>query len=74
MLDNANKYSPSEPEITIRTQSAKNSLKITVEDKGMGMTKAVQSKIFESFYREAGGNIHNVKGFGLGLKLCKSYS
>ncbi|MEE4117272.1 MAG: HAMP domain-containing sensor histidine kinase [Marinilabiliaceae bacterium] len=72
LLDNANKYSPTDPEITIRTQSVKNYLKITVEDKGMGMTKAVQSKIFERFYREAGGNIHNVKGFGLGLNYVKA--
>ncbi len=72
LLDNANKYSPSNPEITVRTQTSGTSLKLSVEDKGMGMTKSVQSKIFERFYREASGNIHNVKGFGLGLSYVRA--
>jgi len=72
LLDNANKYSPANPEITVRTQSSGASLKLSVEDKGMGMTKSVQSKIFERFYREAGGNIHNVRGFGLGLSYVRA--
>ena len=72
LLDNANKYSLSNPEITVRTQTSGTSLKLSVEDKGMGMTKSVQSKIFERFYREASGNIHNVKGFGLGLSYVRA--
>ena len=72
LLDNANKYSPEKPEITIRTQNVAGSLKVSVEDAGMGMNKSVQSKIFARFYREAGGNVHNVKGFGLGLSYVKA--
>ena len=44
----------------------------TVEDKGIGMTKAVQSKIFERFYRQSSGNVHDVKGFGLGLNYARA--
>lgn len=72
LLDNANKYSPESPDITIRTENIDNSVKLTVEDKGMGMSKSVQSKIFDKFYRQEGGNIHNVKGFGLGLSYVKA--
>jgi len=67
LLDNAIKYSPENPEITITTENTDNGLIFTVEDKGIGMPKSVQSKIFERFYRQSSGNIHNVKGFGLGL-------
>ena len=72
LLDNANKYSLTEPEITVRTESGNDELTITVEDKGLGMTKSVQTKIFDRFYRKAGGNVHNVKGFGLGLSYVKA--
>jgi len=72
LLDNANKYSDAEPEITVRTEAVNGELSITVEDKGMGMTKSVQAKIFDRFYRQSGGNIHNVKGFGLGLSYVKA--
>lgn len=72
LLDNANKYSPENPEITVRTETVNTSLMISVEDKGIGMNRSVQSKIFERFYRQTGGNVHNVKGFGLGLNYVSA--
>lgn len=67
LVDNAIKYSPNSPDITIKTFNSKNNIVVTVTDKGMGMTKEQQEKIFDQFYRIPTGNIHNVKGFGLGL-------
>ena len=71
-LDNAIKYSPESPEITVTTQNNEKGLILSVEDKGIGMTKAVQSKIFERFYRQSSGNVHDVKGFGLGLNYARA--
>ncbi|MFD2967394.1 sensor histidine kinase [Sphingobacterium bambusae] len=67
LVDNAIKYSHEAPDITVKTFNMKHSIVITIADKGMGMTKDQKEKIFDQFYRIPTGNIHNVKGFGLGL-------
>ena len=72
LLDNAIKYSPESPEIKISTRNEEKGLILVVEDKGIGMTKAVQGKIFERFYRQSSGNVHDVKGFGLGLNYARA--
>lgn len=72
LLDNAMKYSTESPEIKVSTINHTNGVLISVEDNGIGMTKAVQGKIFERFYRQTSGDIHNVKGFGLGLSYVKA--
>ena len=71
ILDNAVKYSPESPKIDVYTEVAKNNIIIRVEDQGAGMSKAVLKKVFEKFYREHTGDIHNVKGHGLGLAYVK---
>ncbi|MCX6327342.1 MAG: HAMP domain-containing sensor histidine kinase [Bacteroidia bacterium] len=72
LLDNAIKYSPESPEITVKTKNNEKGIILSVEDKGIGMTKAIQSKIFERFYRQSSGNVHDVKGFGLGLNYARA--
>ncbi|MFI5134315.1 MAG: sensor histidine kinase [Chitinophagales bacterium] len=72
LLDNANKYSQNSPDIVVRTHGEKDGIVITVADRGIGMSAETQKKVFEKFYREQNGNVHNVKGFGLGLAYVKS--
>lgn len=71
ILDNAVKYSSDTPKIDIYTENLKNFILLKIKDQGDGMTKGVQKKVFEKFYREHTGDIHNVKGHGLGLAYAK---
>jgi two-component system phosphate regulon sensor histidine kinase PhoR len=72
LIDNANKYSPEQPTVTVRTQAEGQGIAIEVVDQGMGMTKETTANIFDKFYRAPTGNRHDVKGFGLGLSYVKS--
>ncbi|WP_301921391.1 sensor histidine kinase KdpD [Ferruginibacter sp.] len=72
LLDNAVKYSKDDLRIKITTQTAGNTFKIKIEDNGIGMNKETVARIFEKFYRAHTGNLHNVKGFGLGLSYVKT--
>jgi len=71
VIDNGIKYTEGSPEIDIYTENEGNDIVLKIVDKGIGMSKVVQKKIFEKFYREQMGNIHNVKGHGLGLSYVK---
>ena len=77
LLDNALKYSKKVPHIELRTRKQGNQVEIIVADKGIGISKEQQEKVFEKFYRVPTGNVHDVKGFGLGLfyvkNICKKH-
>ena len=71
ILDNAIKYSPDIPKIDIFSENIKDFIILKIQDQGAGMSKVAQKRIFEKFYREHTGDIHNVKGHGLGLAYVK---
>lgn len=72
LLDNANKYSPNEPEISVHTRNVPNGVEVTIKDRGVGMSKEARKYIFDKFYRVHTGDLHDVKGFGLGLSYVKA--
>lgn len=72
LYDNAIKYAKDELEIVVTTRSNNNFIEIVIRDNGIGMSSSVQRHIFDAFFRESSGNIHNVKGFGLGLSYVKA--
>ena len=72
LLDNANKYSPEKPDIRVYTRNRPDGVEIIVKDHGIGMSKTVLKHIFDKFYRVSTGNLHDIKGFGLGLSYVKA--
>lgn len=72
LLDNAQKYCDKTPEILVETYNNAGKIFIKISDNGVGMSKEVVKHIFDKFYRKPSGNIHNVKGFGLGLSYVKA--
>lgn len=72
LIDNAIKYSDGKPEVSISLLSSDSEIKIAVTDKGIGIKKEHIHKIFDNLYRIPTGNVHNVKGFGLGLSYVKA--
>jgi signal transduction histidine kinase len=72
LIDNANKYSPETPEINVEACEPDGLFLIKVSDRGIGMSTEEKRRIFETFFRVARGNVHDVKGFGLGLSYAKA--
>jgi two-component system phosphate regulon sensor histidine kinase PhoR len=72
LVDNAIKYSGGAPQVKVRLRSDGKQIKLSVKDEGIGIKKEHLNKIFDKLYRIPTGNVHNVKGFGLGLSYVKA--
>jgi two-component system phosphate regulon sensor histidine kinase PhoR len=72
IIDNAEKYSPDSPRITVKTTENEKNIVIIVIDEGVGISAVAKSRVFEKFFRVSTGNVHSVKGFGLGLSFVKT--
>jgi two-component system phosphate regulon sensor histidine kinase PhoR len=70
-LDNADKYSPKNPEIILTARNLEEGLLVSISDKGVGIKNEFQKQIFNRFYRVPSGDVHDVKGLGLGLSYVK---
>jgi two-component system phosphate regulon sensor histidine kinase PhoR len=71
LIDNAEKYSVQDPKIVVRTKDVGNGIEINVIDSGIGISSSMTKKVFEKFFRVPSGDVHDVKGFGLGLNFVK---
>jgi two-component system phosphate regulon sensor histidine kinase PhoR len=71
VLDNANKYSPDSPRITVATANDHGFLNVRISDQGKGIPEELHDRVFEKYYRVPTGNLHEVKGFGIGLSYVK---
>jgi two-component system phosphate regulon sensor histidine kinase PhoR len=71
LIDNAVKYSPSDQPIDVLTENANNDLVVSIVDRGIGIAPVHQKHLFTKFYRVPSGNVHDIKGFGLGLHYVK---
>ncbi len=71
LIDNAIKYTKEVPRVNIETYNKNNKLYVVVKDNGIGISKSEQDKVFEKYYRVSTGNVHDIKGFGLGLNFVK---
>ena len=78
ILDNALKYCNKNPVVKVNLKEGKNTYKLSVSDNGIGIEKDNYKKVFDKFYRVSTGNVHNVKGFGLGLyyvnNICEAHN
>jgi len=72
LLDNANKYSKENPVIRVEAWEQADNVLVSIQDQGIGLSKEAIKKIFDKFYRVPTGNVHDVKGFGLGLSYVKT--